>query len=600
MAKDDRLPLSAPEFNRMRESVGVLMGERGEDRAARMSDLRKAIDTLARRIGTTSGGNLRMSPLANTPYPTEEQVAVKLATDVQAFAYDSGGNLITSGSASTQGTFTATVTGLRFPYYTWLVTDVDGTESIVQASASNEFVFTPPSSVSGPGTMTVRVIVSLDKGDGTPLAEDFMSVALLREGTGVGAITMLLSNQAHVCPSANDGSGVILTGSGTDLFVWSGVTPLAYDGTGAANGTWRVTSVSVVSGSATVDTTPTDMGDYARFGDASALTSDVAKVRYTVAGTDPAGLAFSGLSIEATLAKAKAGEDGAVGVTGDTVHTGRVYYQTLQSFSPGTPSASSYNESTGTFSGLSSGWDEAQPQVDLTDTSVQEWSSAYVVRVDGETGAQTISFSSPIGAIQVTARIQSDNYDGSGDGGTLGTAGWSIDRDTGFAEFGSAAIRGQLFAGQIRLNTAVLTDDGLGNITVEDGGITTTLVAPGAITDFDFDEQTTMTSATGGVFTNFASCTVTLNATGYLVIMWGMAHGYPSGSGPSWGYRLRTTTSTIIERTGMAAMNDFPSSSYGVTPLEAGTYTVFLDWKATNNGAVIEGRGWLALIGVSR
>jgi len=134
------------------------------------------------------------------------------------------------------------------------------------------------------------------------------------------------------------------------------------------------------------------------------------------------------------------------GDNGDTIITGRVYYQTLQASAPSTPSASSYNTSTATFVGLTAGWSLSQPSVDITDTSVKEWSSAFQVTIDGSTSAQTLYFSTPTGAIQVTADIESDNY-------VAGTSGWKIERDTGNAEFQNATIRGTLNATDITAGT---------------------------------------------------------------------------------------------------------------------------------------------------
>ena len=165
------------------------------------------------------------------------------------------------------------------------------------------------------------------------------------------------------------------------------------------------------------------------------------------------------------------GTDGADGATGDTVVTGKVYYQTLQGSAPSTPSASSYNVSTASFSGLTSGWSLTQPSIAITDTSVQEWSSDFTVTIDGTTSAQTIVFTSPSGAIQVTTDIESDNY-------VAGVSGWHIERDTGNAEFQNATIRGTLNASDIsagtisvaRLPNTVRQASGTTSFTINDSG----------------------------------------------------------------------------------------------------------------------------------
>ena len=119
--------------------------------------------------------------------------------------------------------------------------------------------------------------------------------------------------------------------------------------------------------------------------------------------TNPADYTWS-------LIKGADGADGNNGTDGSTVVTGKVYYQILQSNQPSTPSASSYNVSTASFSGLTSNWSLTQPSVEITDTSLKEWSSNFTVTIDGVTSVQTIVFTTPSGAIQVTADLESDNY----------------------------------------------------------------------------------------------------------------------------------------------------------------------------------------------
>jgi len=197
-------------------------------------------------------------------------------------------------------------------------------------------------------------------------------------------------------------------------------------------------------------------------------------------------------------------EDGAKGDTGDSVYTGRVWFQTLQSGAPSTPSASSYDPATDTFSGLSSGWETTQPPIDATDTSVKEWSSAYTVEIDGVTSAQTITFSAPVGAIQINSLIASVDYDGSGDGTTLGTQGWAINLD-GFAEFDAAVIRGKLTVGQIEIDTDRFGDDGSGAITIVSGGVVTDLLGDKAVTAEKLGELVLSSSGRSGVITGSTS-----------------------------------------------------------------------------------------------
>jgi hypothetical protein len=182
------------------------------------------------------------------------------------------------------------------------------------------------------------------------------------------------------------------------------------------------------------------------------------------------------------------GTDGADGATGDTVVTGKVYYQTLQGSAPSTPSATSYNVSTASFSGLTSGWSLTQPSIAITDTSIQEWSSDFTVTIDGTTSAQTIVFTSPSGAIQVTTDIESDNY-------VAGVSGWHIERDTGNAEFQNATIRGTLNASDISAGT--ISVDRLPNTVRQASGTTTTTINDSGSISFS-SNTVSLTGVTSG------------------------------------------------------------------------------------------------------
>jgi len=168
------------------------------------------------------------------------------------------------------------------------------------------------------------------------------------------------------------------------------------------------------------------------------------------------------------------------GVDADTrIYTGKVYYQTIQASAPSTPSATSFSETTLSFSGLTSGWAETQPRVDATSTTVKEWSSKYKVEYDADDN-ETITFSTPDGAFQITDDLESDNY-------VTGSSGWRIERDTGNAEFQNATIRGTLNANDIR--TGTLTVNELPGLTFAD------VVTGGDTSQFDTTSTADSTAA---------------------------------------------------------------------------------------------------------
>lgn len=125
-----------------------------------------------------------------------------------------------------------------------------------------------------------------------------------------------------------------------------------------------------------------------------------------------------------------------------------------------------FNEATASFTSLPTGWAETQPRVDATSTVVKEWSSNYKVQYDVNDN-ETITFSTPDGAFQITDDLESDNY-------ITGTSGWRIERDTGNAEFQNATIRGTLNASDITagtLNIARLPGIGVAGTTTANSSV---------------------------------------------------------------------------------------------------------------------------------
>ena len=151
----------------------------------------------------------------------------------------------------------------------------------------------------------------------------------------------------------------------------------------------------------------------------------------------------------------------AEGYTGTAEFTGTLYYQTIQSAQPNAPTSATWSIVNSDFTSItpSGVWSHTQPAVNITDTAFREWSTNYTVNLDTSTNpiGVSITFSTPTGAIQVTDDIESDNY-------AAGSAGWAIRRDDGYAEFGSAAIRGTLTAAQIGAGTINATKLSAGSI----------------------------------------------------------------------------------------------------------------------------------------
>lgn len=142
------------------------------------------------------------------------------------------------------------------------------------------------------------------------------------------------------------------------------------------------------------------------------------------------------------------------GTPATEVESGLVYYTQASASNPGTPTATSYNFTTGAFTGLTSGWQTSPVTVNITSTTALFWSSRFRV-IEPPTGSPTVTFDTPIASVNFGTNIQSDNY-------IAGSSGWQIQRASGDAEFNDITARGTLksgnFDGQFNsLNNTVST-----------------------------------------------------------------------------------------------------------------------------------------------
>jgi hypothetical protein len=128
------------------------------------------------------------------------------------------------------------------------------------------------------------------------------------------------------------------------------------------------------------------------------------------------------------------------GIDATEIETGLVYYNQASTNNPGTPSASGYNFSTNSFSGLSAGWQITPVTVNITTTTALFWSSRFRVTQAPSASSPTIVFDTPIPSVNFGTNIQSDNY-------IAGSSGWQIQRASGDAEFNDITARGSLTSG---------------------------------------------------------------------------------------------------------------------------------------------------------
>lgn len=120
-----------------------------------------------------------------------------------------------------------------------------------------------------------------------------------------GSVSVQLSAPSVTLQADASGTVSDYSTSGTTLKVFDGVTPIAYDGVGTSNNTWKV----VLSASNITAGSVSDSGDYATVGSHSNMTSDSASVTYTITGVTSLGSSFS-QTITQYLTKSRKGTRG--------------------------------------------------------------------------------------------------------------------------------------------------------------------------------------------------------------------------------------------------------------------------------------------------
>jgi len=106
------------------------------------------------------------------------------------------------------------------------------------------------------------------------------------------------------------------------------------------------------------------------------------------------------------------------GAAGPRNAAGYVYYSVSQASEPSSPSATSYNFSTGAFSGLTTNWSRTPPNV--TGGDAHYWATSYYITEATLGGTQTLTFASPFSSVQFDGLVTFTNLntelaDASGD-----------------------------------------------------------------------------------------------------------------------------------------------------------------------------------------
>ncbi len=266
------------------------------------------------------------------------------------------------------------------------------------------------------------------------------TITVFRGDGGTDAIIVALSNEAHTVSAASDGSSPNMTGSGTTIRVFQGLTELDYDGSGTTAGKWTVSaSASGVTVGSIIDS-----GLLATVGDHPSMSADTATIDYTVSGRNLSNVAFT-RTVRQSLSKSRAGTAGGTGASGESVYTATVYRQAASA--PATPTGGSFNFTTGalttpTGAGGTETWSATQPTTTTTPTWAAEftfrgaagstvsggtWTAPTIDAVAGANGVSTLTLEIFSSGLSATPTSTTATYNFSTDTFTPGnlTAGWT-------------------------------------------------------------------------------------------------------------------------------------------------------------------------------
>jgi len=166
---------------------------------------------------------------------------------------------------------------------------------------------------------------------------------------------------------------------------------------------------------------------------------------------------------------------------GGQIGEGTLYYTTAQASAPSAPTATGYDFNTGTFTGLTSGWQYVPITSAMgggTTISDKHWQVSFHVEVSETSEDQIFTWGTPVGFIPIGSTLQSDNF-------SAGSAGWQIVRNTGNAEFNNVTARGVLDASSITTGTldcSGITVSNLNAGSITAGNLSATRISGGTLT----------------------------------------------------------------------------------------------------------------------
>lgn len=233
--------------------------------------------------------------------------STNLVLTPQLFVAGNGTNLIPSAQIKSVTWYEGSQTSSALADTTAGTTPA-GLSYAIPAGAANAVAKTLTIKTNLPSNTAVYTCVVIYTDPSTNLdvtCQALIEVQKITNGSaGASSLTVVLTNDNVTIPTDKNGNSGIYTNSGTDIHLYEGATELTYDGTGTANGTWKVvaTATGVTAGAVT------DAGLYATLASASAITTDSATISLAITGKRANGTAIS-ITQTQTLTRVKAGQD---------------------------------------------------------------------------------------------------------------------------------------------------------------------------------------------------------------------------------------------------------------------------------------------------
>lgn len=164
-----------------------------------------------------------------------------------------------------------------------------------------------------------------------------------------------------------------------------------------------------------------------------------------------------------------------------------------------------------------------------------------------------------------------------------------------------AYIPAGVHAQDLYVTRANIGDLAVDTAKIEDLAVETLKVAGNAITAAHYSKRSSELSGNGS-FRNALSGFIDIpgETEGEILITCSLAQGYVGGT-PNWGFRISTQFGTVLSRTGMTAVNDYPTvstiASYNNTSLSPRTVVVVLEWMGGSSSIRLGAGTTMNLIG---